>query len=203
MAALPTDPICPYSFPFIDQYPDDHVRFTRLRYTELMTAGERAIMVFDCPSIEDPNVNKAVAFSMWQLPGTHIKTAQAKTNGPAGHLQRPDASAAQMTAFREAIDAVKAEMFDNRYGEKQLYLGMLACHPDYQGRGAGKILCIWGLSKAKAEDLVLTLFAAPTGRRLYRRLGFRDAGTFHTQVQGEDEYLDTPGMILLPGEIKE
>lgn len=107
-----------------------------------------------------------------------------------------------MTAFRESVGVAKTEMFDNKYGEKQLYLGMLACHPEYQRRGAGEMLCKWGLNKAKAEDLVLTLYAAPMGGRLYRKLGFRDVGTFHTQVHGEDEYLDTPGMVLMPEEIR-
>lgn len=73
VAALPADPICPYRFPFMDKYPDDHEKFTRLRYMEYLAAGDSAIMVFECPSLEDPNVNKAVAFSIWQLPGTHVK----------------------------------------------------------------------------------------------------------------------------------
>ena len=31
---------------------------------------------------------------------------------------------------------------------------------------------------------------------MYGNLGFVDAGRFRTQVDGEDEYLDTPAMVL-------
>lgn len=101
-----------------------------------------------------------------------------------------------MVAFREAVGRAKREMFDEKYGEAQLYLGMLACHPDYQRRGAGEMLCKWGLEKGKAENLTLTLYASPMGSRLYSRLGFEEVGIFRTQVEGEEEYLDTPGMAV-------
>jgi ribosomal protein S18 acetylase RimI-like enzyme len=101
-----------------------------------------------------------------------------------------------MVAFREAIGRAKRVYFDENYGEEQLYLGMLACHPDYQKRGAGEMLCRWGLDKGKADGLNLTLFASPMGSRLYRRLGFEEIGSFRTQVVGEDEFLDIPGMVL-------
>ena len=120
----------------------------------------------------------------------------AKSKKPTDHLQRRDANPARMKAFRAAVGRAKTEFFDSKYGEEQLYLGMLACHPDYQRRGAGEMLCRWGLDKAKAEHLAVTLFASPMGVRLYRRLGFRDVGSFRTQVVGEEEYLDMPGMVL-------
>ncbi|MCJ1404944.1 hypothetical protein MMC11_008170 [Xylographa trunciseda] len=205
VAALPADPVCPYRFPYMHLYPEDHVKFSRIRYTEYMAAGDNVIMVFECPTIEDPAVHKPVAFSIWQLPGTHVGKASAKEGtevkpkqkGPPDHLQRRDASAARMTAFRESIGRAKREMFDGPYGESQLYLGMLACHPDYQKRGAGRMLCQWGLDKAKTEGLTITLYASPMGARLYRSLGFQNVGSFRTQVEGEEEFLDTPGMVLV------
>jgi predicted N-acetyltransferase YhbS len=101
-----------------------------------------------------------------------------------------------MKAFRAAIGKAKTEWFDDKYGEKQLYLGMLACHPDYQKRGAGEILVRWGIDKAKAEELTVTLFASPMGTKLYSRMGFKDIGSFPTQVEVEKEVLVTPGMVL-------
>lgn len=101
-----------------------------------------------------------------------------------------------MKAFRAAVGRAKMEFFDSKYGEEQLYLGMLACHPDYQRRGAGEMLCRWGLDKAEAEHLTVTLFASPMGARLYGKLGFKDVGRFRTQVVGEQEYVDMPGMVL-------
>ncbi|MCJ1392944.1 hypothetical protein MMC18_005816 [Xylographa bjoerkii] len=140
VAALPADPVCPYRFPYMDLYPEDHVKFSRIRYAEYMAAGDNVIMVFESPTIEDPAVHKPVAFSIWQLPETHVVKASvneaaeikpdwavggvciAKQKGPPDHLQRRDASAARMMAFREAIGRAKGEMFDGPYGEGQLYL---------------------------------------------------------------------------------
>ena len=72
IAALPADPVCPYRFPYMRDYPEDHAKYTRIRYEEYMAAGSNAIMVFEAPSLEDPQVTKPVAFSIWQLPGTHL-----------------------------------------------------------------------------------------------------------------------------------
>lgn len=101
-----------------------------------------------------------------------------------------------MAAYRADLNKAKKTLFDDKYGDTQLYLGMLACHPDYQRRGGGKMLVTWGLDKAKAEGLDLTLFGSPMGSRLYRKLGFKDVGGFRTQVEGEDEYLDSLAMAL-------
>ena len=68
-------------------------------------------------------------------------------------------------------------MFDDKYGaDNHIYLSLLNTHPDYQGQGAGKALCQWGLEKAKR--------------------GFRDVGSFRTQVEGEAEWLDISAMVL-------
>ena len=88
-------------------------------------------------------------------------------------------------------------MFDDKYGaDKYIYLSLLNTHPEYQGQGAGQALCQWGLDKAKMEGWSVTLFSSPMGKRLYAKLGFRDVGSFRTQVEGEAEWLDTPAMVL-------
>ena len=88
-------------------------------------------------------------------------------------------------------------MFDDKYGaDKHIYLSLLNTHSDYQGRGAGKALCQWGLEKAKREGWTVTLFSSPMGKRLYSKLGFRDVGSFRTQVEGEAEWLDIPAMVI-------
>ena len=88
-------------------------------------------------------------------------------------------------------------MFDDKYGpDKHIYLSLLNTHPDYQGQGAGKALCQWGLEKANKEGWTVTLFSSPMGKRLYTKLGFRDVGSFRTQVEGEAEWLDISAMVL-------
>jgi ribosomal protein S18 acetylase RimI-like enzyme len=116
-------------------------------------------------------------------------------NNMSDQTDRRDANPARVAAFKESIAQAKTEFFISRYGEAQLYLGMLACHPDYQRQGAGEMLCRWGLEKAKAEKLAVTLCASPMGEGLYRRLGFRKVGSFRTQVDGEEEFLETPCMV--------
>lgn len=103
-----------------------------------------------------------------------------------------------MAAYQADSLAAKQRLFQEPYGDRQLYLGMLACHPDYRRRGAGGQLVAWGIAKAQTEKLTLTLFASPMGARVYKRLGFRDVGTFRTQVPGDDEYLDSRAMVLVP-----
>lgn len=115
---------------------------------------------------------------------------------PADEPQRRDANPARMAAYQEDSLAAKQRLFEEPYGDRQLYLGMLACHPDYRRRGAGSQLVAWGMTKARTEKLTLTLFASPMGARVYKRLGFRDVGAFRTQVPGEDEYLDSKAMVL-------
>jgi len=101
-----------------------------------------------------------------------------------------------MMAFKKACVRVKKEYLDDKYGEQQLYLEMLICHPDFQNRGAGTMLSQWGLDKAKAENLNMTLFASEKGRRLYTKLGFKTVCTFRVQLDGEEEYLELPAMAL-------
>ena len=88
-------------------------------------------------------------------------------------------------------------MFDDKYGaDNHIYLSLLNTHPDYQDLGAGKALCQWGLEKAKREAWTVTLFSSPMGKRLYAKLGFREVGSFRTQVEGEAEWLDISAMVL-------
>ena len=55
-------------------------------------------------------------------------------------------------------------------------LGLLMVHPDYQRRGAGKILVEWGLDMADREGLPCWLQATPQGRGLYSKCGFEIVG---------------------------
>ncbi|MCJ1387862.1 hypothetical protein MMC18_000705 [Xylographa bjoerkii] len=205
VAATSDVPVNQYRSPYMHDYPEDYFKYTRIRYGEVLATGNGTIMVFESPSHENPTVKKPVAFSIWlRPPGRHVEKSpvdkasetKPKTKVPPDPPERRDANPARMIALSECADRAKGKLFDKKYGEKQLYLGMLACHPDYQKRGAGNALCQWGLATAKAEDLTITLFASPAGIRLYTKLGFKLVGSFRTQVDGEDEYLDSPAMVL-------
>jgi len=71
--ALPHDPAWPYRYAKAAEFPEEHYKYSRLRYSEYLAnieIGAYAIMLAESPSNEDPDVTKVVAMSIWQLPGT-------------------------------------------------------------------------------------------------------------------------------------
>lgn len=54
----------------------------------------------------------------------------------------------------------------------QLYLELLATHPDSDGHGFGAAHMAWGVSQAAARDMPVTLIATPAGYPLYKSVGF-------------------------------
>lgn len=68
IAALSPDPIFIYRFPHLKEYPDDHEKYTRARFEQVLPDKSNVVMVYECPTTEDPTVVKPVAFSVWVLP---------------------------------------------------------------------------------------------------------------------------------------
>jgi ribosomal protein S18 acetylase RimI-like enzyme len=101
-----------------------------------------------------------------------------------------------MKAFR-VYRKVKLHWFDEKYGEKQWSLMTLATHPDYGRGGVGTALCYWAIQRAISDKIeALTLFASPLGKLLYTKLKFIVVGIVRIQVEGEEEFVDLPGMTL-------
>ncbi|KAH7039677.1 acyl-CoA N-acyltransferase [Microdochium trichocladiopsis] len=167
---------------------------------------------------------RIVGFSIWELPPSQRVAAQDEradrdpssvtTENALGRLspalnssiqakgvqapskERPDANPARVAKYTEEFLKAKHRFFEEPFGDKNLYLSILACHPAYHRRGIGKQLVRWGLEKARREGLDLTVFGSPMGSLLYRNVGFREVGKFRVQVDGEEEYLDTLAMVL-------
>jgi len=81
LGSLPLDPQWPYRFPLASVYPEDHKKFTRMRYTEYFAnqvQGVSYIMLAELPSNEDPSIKKPIAFAIWQLPGSHIQPVEVE-----------------------------------------------------------------------------------------------------------------------------
>jgi len=55
-------------------------------------------------------------------------------------------------------------------------LEYLAVNPEYRRRGVGEKLVTWGIEQADKQGLDTVLEATLDGGKLYRRLGFEDAG---------------------------
>ncbi len=63
-------------------------------------------------------------------------------------------------------------------------------------------LCRWGLDKAREEGLAVTLFASGMGKVLYEKLGFKQVGVAHVQVDGEEEEINIPAMVAGTNNVK-
>jgi ribosomal protein S18 acetylase RimI-like enzyme len=55
-------------------------------------------------------------------------------------------------------------------------LEYLAVNPEYRRRGVGEKLVTWGIQQADKHGLDTVLEATLDGGKLYRKLGFEDAG---------------------------
>lgn len=100
--------------------------------------------------------------------------------------------------FRDTCAASRRDLFDARYPRGHVFLKILLCHPDYQRRGAGRALTLWGIDEARRLGLNTTVFASPMGLPLYESLGFREVGRFRVQLEGDDVALDIPALVLDP-----
>jgi GNAT superfamily N-acetyltransferase len=90
--------------------------------------------------------------------------------------------------------AAKREYVDEVFGPRQLYLHLLATHPDYQLHGAGTRLVGRGIEVARKEGLNLTLVAQPTAAGFYTHIGFSSTGNITITSVDEDEKFTYPVM---------
>ena len=75
-----------------------------------------------------------------------------------------------MSDINKSITNPKTTYFDSRYGNKQLYIVVLATHLAYCRQGAAKMLCKWAISKAMVERLTVTEFTSQEDQKLYKKL---------------------------------
>lgn len=127
-----------------------------------------------------------VSFSFW-----NIRTREEKEEGKAETLSplffSPQMLASLLTTctmppgtnltraadFTRQNDAIERKYFDEKHSH-QLYLHLLATHPDWDGNGFGAQHCEWGmqLSRELEPEMPVTLLASPAGFPLYDSLGF-------------------------------
>jgi len=77
-----------------------------------------------------------------------------------------------------------------------MFLKILLCHPGYRRKGAGTALVKRGMSVAHLQGVNTALFSSPMGVHLYHKLGFQKIGMFEVKVDGDEEKLDIPAMVL-------
>lgn len=105
-----------------------------------------------------------------------------------------DADFPRMQACRKILGEAKEVFLNNSYVKNKFFLLSLATDPGYHRRGAGSMLCKWGMAKARKEGLTVTLLTSGMGKFLYEKLGFKEGGMAHVQVDGKEEASDKPTM---------
>lgn len=71
LAAFPLEPQWPYRYYYATEFPEDHIKFTGLRYREWLQEAsipDCTIVVVESPSLEDANITKVAGFSIWRMP---------------------------------------------------------------------------------------------------------------------------------------
>ncbi|KAK3325009.1 hypothetical protein B0H66DRAFT_472070 [Apodospora peruviana] len=208
IAAFAYDRQWNYRYPHAAEFPEDHYKYTRIRYGEWLDANTTPrciIMVAECFSPEDPGGKKVAAFSIWRVPPAHDTTEDDvditdKLKPPSPNPDRRDASQMHMKAYRLATEFAQTKFFDRLLGHRQISLAQLATDPAYFRRGAATKLVEWGIEMlARKQNLPISLFAGPMGYRLYQRMGFRSVVMATVQVSGEKEELMFPGMVWKDG----
>lgn len=112
---------------------------------------------------------------------------------------RRDGDPKRMQAWTSITAKSKAEVFDNVLGPRQLHLQILATHPKYQRRGAGRLLCEWGLQVAEFFRLPITVFASPMGSILYQTTGFMLVDRVQVKAtEDDDEGVVLAAMTFIP-----
>ena len=149
----------------------------------------------DSNSDEDA-IRMTVAIAVWES----MAPRPERQEPPAGtsyylnlHAKCSDHLEANMTRLDDVDRQFNAthKHYIEDFPREQLYLGLLATHPDWDGHGFGARHVQWGLDLAKNKNVPVTLIATPAGWRLYDGLGFESLAniTYKTFEWEEDEEL--------------
>ncbi|QDS69341.1 hypothetical protein FKW77_003640 [Venturia effusa] len=195
LSAMPMDPQWNWRFPYRLQFPEDTRRFTRQKYREFLEdkTGRWQVMVADI-KLENDKAPVTVAMAIWDMGSINRRASQrrrrskvdARPNRSDNSIRR-DGDPKRMQAWTVITAKSKAEVFDGVFGSCQLHLQILATDPKYQGRGAGRALCDWGIQLAARVSMPLTVFASPMGYNLYHKIGFIPVVNVQIRVPGGDD----------------
>jgi hypothetical protein len=83
--------------------------------------------------------------------------------------------------YQRQFTPEETRYIDEAYPE-QLYLSMLATHPDWDGHGFAAMNLHWGIELAKTLDNPVTLIATPAGYPLYDDTGFQSLKNISIQT---------------------
>ncbi|KAJ9651708.1 hypothetical protein H2198_009020 [Neophaeococcomyces mojaviensis] len=85
-----------------------------------------------------------------------------------------DANVTRAIDFSTKFTAAEHTYIETAYPQGQIYLQVLATHPEYDGHNFGATHCRWGMKLAleRGRGEPVTLIATPAGYPLYKSLGY-------------------------------
>ncbi|KAK1754147.1 hypothetical protein QBC47DRAFT_302927 [Echria macrotheca] len=219
--AMPLDPQWEYRFPLRDDYPDDHLKYSRMLIKCFLEYDDWTLIVTE-DSLEPGSKEKTVvAFAVLDvsyknkrldrnyrtqdrkyptlLPASASQLSAKWVEGQGGSTRR-DANHDHFNAFwKQQVEAY--EKYFSHIGNDQIHLQILATMPKFHRRGHGSSLCRWATDLVINDSLRdMSVMASPMGRLLYGQLGFQAIGTFYIQVPGEAEKLTLEAMMWCPSQ---
>lgn len=119
---------------------------------------------------------RVVAIAVWRIfnghEGDNLELAGKTSCLMSGRCsENLDTNMTRAEDFQQQFSAAE-EKYIHGLNQSQLYLELLATHPDWDGHGFGASHCRWGMNRAAAMKVPITLIATPAGYPLYDSLGF-------------------------------
>jgi hypothetical protein len=189
-------------------------------WEESMTGFAKVVAVPNPNASAGERKERVVAAGLWNFMERHNKTqhnslqsllhtlqtgflppwaSQLDTTTAAGDTPKYNCSAHLDLNETRAYDYSRQLMLaDQKYIEdaypKQLYLGLLATHPDWDGHGFAARNLYWGIELAQKLGTPVTLIATPAGYPVYKDVGFLGLTNFSVKAldgwEGEDFWFE-------------
>lgn len=193
-----------YVFPQLDQYRQYHWRCLRKDVGRSLKYKEKNDFwnVIAVPIEETANFaiqgrhERVVAVGVWDVLEPAKNVVRPGMISPfvsrMGHMSCSDHLDVNITRaldYSRQYGPAEKHYVDD-YPDKQVYLALLATHPDWDGHDFAATHIQWGLNMAAEMDLMTTLIATPAGWKLYNQLGFDSVANITiTTIDPEDDNL--------------
>ena len=189
LAAFHDTPHWKYGYQYMDKYPREHHDCMYNQIHQALRLTDVYAQVALLPNITEPHEAVPIATALWALgPLGRTKAKDARSISLFSMMMQTmclhrDLNMTRLIDFDRQVKDAQDRYLDSVYARQdQLYLGMLATHPDYQRHGAGAALVNAGISMGKhtyeGENVTATLIATEAGEPLYMHLGWRSMHNF-------------------------
>ncbi|KAI8940594.1 hypothetical protein NX059_001868 [Plenodomus lindquistii] len=127
----------------------------------------------------DEESGKMIAFAKWHI----FETSEAAAAFARPLVFGPGWNSDACMAFFGGLTDRKKQLVGDR---PHLYLHILHTDPEFQGRGAGRLLVEWGTRRADELSLPAYLESTAAGHRLYKSQGFKDVDNLEVDLSPWD-----------------